>query len=135
MEGHGKAAIRHPTTCMLEGGCTLHGGKASLLLAQVLNKRLRMGGPGGASYYSFSPHARWRVIVLDGYDVSLLGWPPEHPTAPASSADPERAQPQSGMPLLLLVTLHYLTVEGKPPSCLRTSQQDSSMIAILLSRL
>ena len=79
MEGHGKAAIRHPTTCMLEGGCTLHGGKASLLLAQVLNKRLRMGGPGGASYYSFSPHARWRVIVLDGYDVSLLGWPPEHP--------------------------------------------------------
>ena len=49
------------------------------LLTQVLNERLRMGGPGGASYYSFSPHASWRVIVLDGYDISLLGWPPEHP--------------------------------------------------------
>lgn len=46
---------------------------------QVLNERLRMGGPGGASYYSFSPHASWRVVVLDGYDISLLGWPPEHP--------------------------------------------------------
>lgn len=46
---------------------------------QVLNARLRMEGPGGASYYSFSPHTAWRVVVLDGYDVSLLGWPPEHP--------------------------------------------------------
>ena len=46
---------------------------------QVLNARLRMEGPGGASYYSFTPHAAWRIIVLDGYDVRLLGWPPEHP--------------------------------------------------------
>ncbi len=45
----------------------------------MLNARLRMEGPGGASYYSFSPHASWRIVVLDGYDVSLLGWPPEHP--------------------------------------------------------
>ena len=48
---------------------------------QVLNKRLRMEGPGGAPATTlFSPHASWRVIiVLDGYDVSLLGWPREHP--------------------------------------------------------
>ena len=38
-----------------------------------------MGGLGTASYYSFEPHASWRFIVLDGYDVSVLGWPPGHP--------------------------------------------------------
>ena len=47
--------------------------------AQVLNERLNMGGPGGASYYAFSPHPAWRIMVLDGYDVSLLGWPEQHP--------------------------------------------------------
>lgn len=26
-----------------------------------------------------SPHPRWRIIVLDGYDVSVLGWPVDHP--------------------------------------------------------
>lgn len=30
------------------------------------------------SYYAFQPHPRWRLLVLDGYDVSLLGWPPGH---------------------------------------------------------
>ena len=57
--------------------CTHTDSKEGVL--QVLNARLRMEGPGGASYYSFSPHAAWRIVVLDGYDVSLLGWPPEHP--------------------------------------------------------
>lgn len=47
--------------------------------SQVLNMRLNMGGPGGASYYAFAPHPAWRIIVLDGYDVSLLGWPADHP--------------------------------------------------------
>lgn len=32
-----------------------------------------------ASYYSFSPHKAWRFIVIDGYDVSMLGWPDSHP--------------------------------------------------------
>lgn len=31
------------------------------------------------SYYSFSPHPHYRFIVMDGYDVSLLGWPEGHP--------------------------------------------------------
>ena len=49
---------------------------------QVLNEKLRMIGPqgvAGASYYAFCPHPGWRFIVLDGYDVSVLGWPPGHP--------------------------------------------------------
>jgi len=33
----------------------------------------------GASYYSFSPHARWRFVVVDAYDISLLGWDADHP--------------------------------------------------------
>lgn len=45
----------------------------------VLNERLGMGGPETASYYAFQPHPRWRFLVLDGYDLSLLGWPPDHP--------------------------------------------------------
>ena len=48
-------------------------------LRPVLNARLNRGGPGGASYYAFSPHPAWRIVVLDGYDVSLLGWPEHHP--------------------------------------------------------
>lgn len=32
-----------------------------------------------ASYYSFSPHKAWRFVVIDGYDVSMLGWPEGHP--------------------------------------------------------
>ncbi|KAK9816313.1 hypothetical protein WJX74_010391 [Apatococcus lobatus] len=45
----------------------------------VLNEQLGMGGPETASYYAFQPHSLWRFLVLDGYDLSLLGWPPEHP--------------------------------------------------------
>ena len=45
----------------------------------MLNARLNMGGPGGASYYSFTPHEAWQIVVLDGYDVSMLGWPQGHP--------------------------------------------------------
>ncbi|KAI3431396.1 hypothetical protein D9Q98_004449 [Chlorella vulgaris] len=31
------------------------------------------------SYYSYQPVPGWRIIMLDGYDVSILGWPPGHP--------------------------------------------------------
>ncbi len=27
------------------------------------------------SFYTFSPAPGWRLICLDGYDVSILGWP------------------------------------------------------------
>jgi hypothetical protein len=35
-------------------------------------------------HYSFSPHERWRFVVLDSFDVSVQGWPvgtPEHESA------------------------------------------------------
>ena len=47
--------------------------------AQTLNVRLNMGAADAASYYAFSPHPAWRLVVLDAYDVSMLGWPPGHP--------------------------------------------------------
>lgn len=31
------------------------------------------------SYYSFRPHPQWRIISIDAYDVSALGWPQDHP--------------------------------------------------------
>lgn len=47
---------------------------------QRLNERLHIpAAPDGGSYYAFSPHPRWRLLVLDAYDVSLLGWPAGHP--------------------------------------------------------
>ena len=41
-------------------------------------------GVEGASYYAFSPHRDWRFIVLDSYDVSVLGWPEGHPNRDAA---------------------------------------------------
>ncbi|KAL3701892.1 hypothetical protein R1sor_019914 [Riccia sorocarpa] len=33
----------------------------------------------GRSYYEFSPYAGFRFVVLDGYDISVLGWHHDHP--------------------------------------------------------
>eukprot|EP00878_Enallax_costatus_P016650 GHUV01017470.1.p1 GENE.GHUV01017470.1~~GHUV01017470.1.p1 ORF type:complete len:294 (+),score=61.59 GHUV01017470.1:420-1301(+) len=50
------------------------------LSRQRLCERLNIPtAPDGGSYYSFSPHPAWRFIVLDAYDISLLGWPEDHP--------------------------------------------------------
>jgi len=38
-----------------------------------------LGIHGTSSYYSFSPHQAWRFVVIDAYDVSMLGWPESHP--------------------------------------------------------
>lgn len=49
---------------------------------EILNERLGIhhltdGQPH--SYYSYSPHPLYKLIFIDGYDVSFLGWPPGHP--------------------------------------------------------
>ncbi|KAF8117764.1 hypothetical protein N665_0008s0110 [Sinapis alba] len=31
------------------------------------------------AYYDFSPTPEYRVVVLDGYDISAVGWPEDHP--------------------------------------------------------
>lgn len=47
---------------------------------QELNELLEIpSGPDQRSFYDFSPHKGFRFIILDGYDVSLLGWPQDHP--------------------------------------------------------
>lgn len=45
----------------------------------VLVDRLGIASPHPTnSYYSFTPHPKWRMIFLDTYDLSMLGWPEEH---------------------------------------------------------
>lgn len=45
-----------------------------------LNERLNIPpSPGGGSHYSFSPHPTWRIVVLDAYALSVLGWPEGDP--------------------------------------------------------
>ncbi|KAJ4712435.1 manganese-dependent ADP-ribose/CDP-alcohol diphosphatase [Melia azedarach] len=31
------------------------------------------------AYYDFSPTPEYRFVVLDGYDISAIGWPQDHP--------------------------------------------------------
>ncbi|MCL7026852.1 hypothetical protein MKW94_001865 [Papaver nudicaule] len=33
----------------------------------------------GSAYYDFSPAPEYRFVVLDGYDISAIGWPHDHP--------------------------------------------------------
>jgi hypothetical protein len=47
----------------------------------------------GASYYSFSPHPGWLFVVLDAYDISLLGWPDSHPRHLLAEAILDRENP------------------------------------------
>ena len=45
----------------------------------VLNEQLKLPEQeNGSSYYSFTAHEAWRFVVLDGYDVSMLGWSDGH---------------------------------------------------------
>ncbi|CAM6086523.1 unnamed protein product [Calypogeia fissa] len=47
-----------------------------------LNQLLKIPpSPDERSYYEFSPYPGFRFVVLDGYDISVLGWPEEHPKA------------------------------------------------------
>ncbi len=50
----------------------------------LLLRRADISGIDGASYYAFSPHRDWRFIVMDSYDISVLGWPEGHPNRDAA---------------------------------------------------
>lgn len=65
------ALLQKPVYHMIGNHCLYN------LSRQRLNEVL--GIQGVNSYYSFSPHKAWRFVVLDGYDVSMLGWPEGHP--------------------------------------------------------
>eukprot|EP00249_Psilotum_nudum_P014462 c24837_g1_i1 orf=894-1856(+) len=44
-----------------------------------LNEILKIPTSDGNSYYTFCPLTGFRVVVLDGYDISAIGWPEGHP--------------------------------------------------------
>ena len=53
---------------------------------------------GGNSYYAFSPHPQWRFVVLDAFDVSMLGWPEGHPKHEAADAILDEHNPNEVIP-------------------------------------
>ena len=67
---------------LLEGVCTYHVlGNHCLynLPREDLHQLLEIPSENGSSYYTFSPTTGFRVVVLDGYDISVIGWPAGHP--------------------------------------------------------
>eukprot|EP00252_Welwitschia_mirabilis_P007585 TRINITY_DN19113_c0_g1_i2.p1 TRINITY_DN19113_c0_g1~~TRINITY_DN19113_c0_g1_i2.p1 ORF type:complete len:326 (-),score=53.39 TRINITY_DN19113_c0_g1_i2:152-1129(-) len=40
---------------------------------------LKIPSQSGHAYYDFSPVPEYRFVVLDGYDISVVGWPEDHP--------------------------------------------------------
>lgn len=40
---------------------------------------LNIHSPDDHAYYDFSPVPGYRFVVLDGYDISAIGWPQDHP--------------------------------------------------------
>lgn len=40
---------------------------------------LKIASPDGRAYYDFSPTPEFRFVILDGYDISAIGWPQDHP--------------------------------------------------------
>ena len=40
---------------------------------------LNIHGRDSLGYYEFSPVPEYRFVVLDGYDISAIGWPKDHP--------------------------------------------------------
>jgi manganese-dependent ADP-ribose/CDP-alcohol diphosphatase len=51
---------------------------------QDLNELLTIPTSGQESYYSFSPHPGFLFVILDGSDVSALGWLADHPHTTAA---------------------------------------------------
>jgi manganese-dependent ADP-ribose/CDP-alcohol diphosphatase len=45
---------------------------------------LRMPTDSDRAYYDFSPCPEFRIVVLDAYDFSCLGWPQDHPVTAAA---------------------------------------------------
>ena len=54
-----------------------------------------MGSADSASYYALAPARGWRLLMLDAYDVSLLGWPPGHPHHAQAAAILDASNPNA----------------------------------------
>lgn len=50
------------------------------LSRDVLHPKLNIAPDSSkGAYYDFSPHPKCRFVVVDTYDISVLGWPEGHP--------------------------------------------------------
>ncbi|XP_010555507.1 PREDICTED: manganese-dependent ADP-ribose/CDP-alcohol diphosphatase [Tarenaya hassleriana] len=56
---------------------------------------LKIPGCSGSAYYDFSPFPGCRIVVLDGYDISAVGWPRDHPHTAAALKILEEKNPNS----------------------------------------
>ncbi|KAL1201236.1 Manganese-dependent ADP-ribose/CDP-alcohol diphosphatase [Cardamine amara subsp. amara] len=56
---------------------------------------LKIPGRDGNAYYDFSPTPEYRIVVLDGYDISAVGWPKDHPNTIAALKILEEKNPNS----------------------------------------
>lgn len=56
---------------------------------------LKIPGRDGNAYYDFSPTPEYRIVVLDGYDISAVGWPQDHPNTFAALKILEEKNPNS----------------------------------------
>ncbi|CAA2973613.1 manganese-dependent ADP-ribose/CDP-alcohol diphosphatase-like [Olea europaea var. sylvestris] len=45
---------------------------------EKLLQMLNIPSIDGLAYYDFSPIPEYRIVVLDGYDISAIGWPKDH---------------------------------------------------------
>lgn len=64
-----------PTYHMLGNHCLYN------LPRKTLIELLRIPSLNGHAYYDFSPIPEYRFVVLDGYDISAIGWPQDHPNS------------------------------------------------------
>ncbi|XP_021720162.1 manganese-dependent ADP-ribose/CDP-alcohol diphosphatase-like [Chenopodium quinoa] len=49
------------------------------LSRETLLPLLKIPSHDCSAYYDFSPTPGYRLVVLDGYDISVIGWPQDHP--------------------------------------------------------
>ncbi|KAJ6386922.1 hypothetical protein OIU78_016786 [Salix suchowensis] len=56
---------------------------------------LKIPGLNGLAYYDFSPIPEYRIVVLDGYDISAIGWPQGHPKTLQALEFLEKKNPNS----------------------------------------
>ncbi|KAG5230228.1 hypothetical protein OIU78_029983 [Salix suchowensis] len=61
----------------------------------ILLPLLKIPGPNGQAYYDISPGPGYRIVVLDGYDISAIGWPRVHPKTLQASEFLEKKNPNS----------------------------------------
>jgi manganese-dependent ADP-ribose/CDP-alcohol diphosphatase len=66
-----------------------------------LHPKLGLADPDGAdhgvAYYDFSPHERFRFVMVDPYDISIMGWPEGHPRRVAAERFLKQHNPNSDL--------------------------------------